>query len=463
MAKKMSNSRIGVTLWLLTAVLVAMSGVGVLSAYAADDNDTSRWIWKPYAEIGAYVGANAVLVEGAGNGSQVMVVGTDVEELEGVTKSILVDPVDPDNWYQGQLLSGNRISPSLTVLPAGKYHGLVLAAGGYSLKLILVGGDALKLFNSVDSCELIDPQGTGTAAPTGHMKTARGMHTAIQLDDQGILVAGGLTLKMVYGMFPLPTALNSSELYTDGNWTPSKHPMSMKRFSAPAVVLTKGPYAGKVLVVGGFVPPKDPSSLTFPATATCEIYDPDPKRQTWTALSKESLKVARGAHTLTLLKDGRVLAAGGQSAFTFKNDPSEQKKIKTYRSWEIYDPEKKTWTIYGDPDKGEQINRLNRLMFPAAGHTATLLDDNKTLLVGGGRPYATQLYDPVKNVWRLTADALWYPRSYVPFLGGHTATLADGKVLVCEGGPAKCELFQPPSALLKSGGSLPVQKPLAAD
>ena len=441
MAKKTSNSRIGVTLWLLTAALVAMSGVGLLSAYAADDNDTSRWVWKPNATLPDRYGVNAVLVEGAGNVSQVMVVGSVLKAGNATaytTSSILIDPKKKGGTcYPGQVLSEGRLFPSLTVLATGTNRGWVLAAGGS------VDGGA----NSVNSCELINPRGAGTAASTGHLKTARDMHTAIQLDDGSgrILVAGGF--KHVSGG---GAALSSSELYNpaDGNWTETENPMNEARFSAPAVLLTKGLHSGKVLVVGGFG-----GGYPYDALKTCELYDP--KEGKWDPDGAASLNVKRGGHTLTLLKDGRVLAAGGQERLVA---PPWPETMTPYRNWEIYNPETETWEL---SDYDEESG--TRLMFPAAFHTATLLDDNKTLLVGGDEPYAAQLYDPDKNVWRFTAEALWYPRSYDPWRGSHTATLVGGKVLVCGGGVTQCELFQPPPALLKSGVSRPVQKPLTAD
>ena len=63
------------------------------------------------------------------------------------------------------------------------------------------------------------------------------------------------------------------------------------------------------------------------------------------------------------------------------------------------------------------------------GHTATLLDDGKVLVVGGGfgGSNSTELYDPASNLWSFTG-------SLATERIEHTATLLkDGKVLVAGG------------------------------
>jgi hypothetical protein len=69
-----------------------------------------------------------------------------------------------------------------------------------------------------------------------------------------------------------------------------------------------------------------------------------------------------------------------------------------------------------------------------SGHTATLLQDGRVLIVGGwnedepGRFDSAEVYDPADGIWRITGR-MSVPRS------GHTATLlSDGRVLVAGGG-----------------------------
>jgi len=101
--------------------------------------------------------------------------------------------------------------------------------------------------------------------------------------------------------------------------------------SQPSATLLKD---GKVLVAGG-----SPGA----ASTTAELYDP--ATGTWTATG--NLNVGRSQHTATLLSDGRVLVAGGGGG--------------NLTSAELYDPARGTWTATGSLNVGRY------------GHTATLL------------------------------------------------------------------------------------------
>lgn len=75
------------------------------------------------------------------------------------------------------------------------------------------------------------------------------------------------------------------------------------------------------------------------------------------------------------------------------------------------------------------------------GHTATLLQNGKILVVGGTNSPSAELYDPASGTWQATGNPLRH-RSR------HTATLLlDGKVLVTGGSGAavlaSCELYDP--------------------
>jgi large repetitive protein len=174
---------------------------------------------------------------------------------------------------------------------------------------------------------------------------------------------------------------------------------------------------GKVLVAGGETfDPYDGALIV----ASAELYDP--ATGVWTPTG--SMKAARAGHTATLLANGKVLVAGG-----YKYDVNGN--VVTLASTELYDPATGTWTPTGN------------LKAARSGHTATLLPNGKTLVAGGeeeievvieGFPEgegisltSAELYDPATGAWTPTGS-LTGTRSH------HTATLLpNGKVLVAGG------------------------------
>ena len=99
--------------------------------------------------------------------------------------------------------------------------------------------------------------------------------------------------------------------------------MSTVRVAHAAVLLN----TGEVLVAGGVGP--DPGT-TFPTIT--ELYDP--ATGIWAPTGR--LQIGRENFTLTLLSDGRVLAAAGQY------------KAKQQQESEIYDPATGAWTVTGE-------------------------------------------------------------------------------------------------------------------
>jgi hypothetical protein len=117
----------------------------------------------------------------------------------------------------------------------------------------------------------------------------------------------------------------------------------------------------------------------------------------------------RQGFTATLLKNGRVLIAGGDSA---RNTPQP--------TAELYDPAAETFTPSGSLNHGRMA------------HTATLLTDGRVLLVGGGSGNDTvlasaEIYDPDTGKFTPTVDA-----NRIRYK--HTAVLLqDGNVLILGG------------------------------
>lgn len=202
---------------------------------------------------------------------------------------------------------------------------------------------------------------------------------------------------------------------------------------------------GRVLVAGGgaFAGPGDFGGVS----ATAEIYSPQTGR--WEGAAP--MRSARLGHSATLLSNGKVLVAGGISA-----------RFVWQSSTELFDPVSGRWSDGGT------------MGFARSDHTATLLGDGTVLVaggrggVGGRRPpedtpalRAAELYDPATNLWRPVPHLLHSPRV------NHTATLLDdgsvllagGAVVYYHGGTGdptgSVEIYHPTSRTLTDAPALP--------
>lgn len=156
----------------------------------------------------------------------------------------------------------------------------------------------------------------------------------------------------------------------------------------------------RVLIVGG-------GEQGTEAMASVELWDPG--RGSVTELGP--MGTARVVHAATRLRDGRVLVLGG-----FERGPGGVVRGPAMTA-EVWDPTTLAFTSAGAVDG------------PFAMPTATLLDDGRVLVVGGGSDRTTAvLWDPVTTSFGATG-ALREGRA-----GGHTASLLpDGTVLVVGG------------------------------
>jgi N-acetylneuraminic acid mutarotase len=309
------------------------------------------------------------------------------------------------SWTPTGSLNNARFLHTATLLPNGK----VLVAGGWS-GTNDINGHPIYL----TSAELYDPA-TGLWTFTGSLTGPRAGHTATLLPNGKVLVVGGSSSNLA------STLLASSELFdpATGLWT-STGSLANTRSNHTATLLPNG----KVLVAGGASTiGNGNNNASFPVSA--ELFDPSTGLWSLTG----SLADGRVNHTATLLASGKVLVVGGNRTDVDINGNI----ISVYLAKaEVYDPTAGLWTPTGS------------LSYSVYSYTATLLQDGKVLVKGGG----SDLYDPVTGLW-VPTDTLGRGHSYP------TATLLpDGKVLIAGGGNySSSDLFDPVTGTSTPTGS----------
>jgi hypothetical protein len=225
------------------------------------------------------------------NDGKVLVAGGGVPTGGGIASAELFDP-STNQWSEMSSMSNQRYQNAATRLSDGR----VLVVGGSS------GGNALS------SAEIYDPL-TNTWSDAGSMSVPRNFPSAILLPSGKVLVAGG------------SSSTSSTELYDPitNTWTDAA-PMSVSRVWSTAIFLA----SGKVLISGG-------SGLS-----SAELYDP--LTNTWTGAG--SMLTARAYFPATLLDNGQVLVCGGRGPVAGGGEgPISQA--------ELYDPVANTWSNAG--------------------------------------------------------------------------------------------------------------------
>jgi hypothetical protein len=165
---------------------------------------------------------------------------------------------------------------------AREYHTATLLPDG---KVLIAGGrTGSKTYSPLASAEIYDPS-TGLFIAAGNMSAARYGHTSALVNGV-VLIAGGAG----------SATLSSAELYdpAHGTFTAAASMSAARQFFTATAV------GGNILEAGGL------SGAT--ALASTEEY------QGAAFVSTGSMKVARYAHTATLLSNGSILVAGGIGA-----------------------------------------------------------------------------------------------------------------------------------------------------
>jgi hypothetical protein len=246
------------------------------------------------------------------------------------------------------------------------------------------------------------------------MDVARTRHALATLLDGRVLAAGGF---LGHGRFSA-----EAELYDPraDRWTPARG-LPGPRADATATVLRDG----RVLLAGGIA--GGGSALPL---ADAMLFDP--ARNRWEEAG--AMSTGRTGHSATLLRDGRVLVAGGSDQLL--GSPTGE-----VDSAEVFDPETRSWTPTG------------RLRTARHSHFAALVRGGDVLVGGGqtrtGAFASTERWSAATGRWT-EGPALGAPST------GDVVALDDGGLLLAGAGPAgdRTERLDPRAAAWSSGPSL---------
>lgn len=375
-------------------VLIAGGEDGTVSTRSADLYDPINGTFSPTSgTLGAARSWHSATL--LPNGTVVLAGG-----LNGATTLDSSEFFDPGTGFFSfaGTMSSPRESHCATLLPGGT----ILLTGGWNNNITTA--------NALASAERFD-YAAGSFLPLMDMNAGRAEHTATVLGNGFVLLAGGKNSSGV-----LKTAL----LYNPqtGTFDPTGE-MVAPRVNHTATLLLDG----TVLITGG---ESQDSGGTYYTVSSAELYDP--LRGTFTKII--DMNSSRRFHTATLLPDGSVLIAGGETALA-----------------ELYYPDSKIFS-----------QTVNNMASVRVSHTATLLADGNVLIAGGADTVTAanaELYNPLSRTFSPTTGGLVTARHY------HSATLLpSGKVLIAGGQDdgglllQSAELYDPDTGNFKTTGAM---------
>ncbi|MGH9284641.1 MAG: kelch repeat-containing protein, partial [Acidimicrobiales bacterium] len=310
-------------------VLVVGGGSGAVVLADARIFDLVTSSWRDTGSLSdARRGHQAVLLA---DGRVLVTGGRGADAPDPITSAEVFDP-RTEGWARVGPMGTARLGHSLTVLRDGR----ALAAGG--------GNPA----SPESSAELFNPA-TGTWSGAGSMNSPRFEHTATLLEnDERVLFVGGIG-PITGGAGPQRT----TELYVAARGGPGAFLRSNDLTEARSNHTAVGLPDGRVLVAGGVGGPAADLSL-----ATVELFDP--KAGAWGI--DDPMSITRTGASATLLADGRVLVAGGETV--------NRGSRRSLDSSEVY-AGAESWRSAGD------------MGCPRSEHAAVRLGDGSVLAVGG--------------------------------------------------------------------------------
>lgn len=280
-------------------------------------------------------------------------------------------------------MAHTRTRHSATLLSDGR----VLIAGGNAS-----GGDLVEA--GIDNkAEIFNPQ-TETFSPVSPMLNPRFAHAAALMADGRVFISGGGKVESdVFTTIQKPQV--NDEIFNPAtNSFTAAPPMRTPRWYHTATPLSDG----RVLVVGYSGQEGQPSAEMFSAGGS--------------SVQDFNSAARRSNHTATVLRNGKVLLAGGGISFGFDA--------------EVYDPVTNSFQPVETSSSGYD-------------HDAVLLSDGTVLLtrwsVRAQPANTTAVYSPSTN--RITAGPIMTMTRY----GHRTNLLANGSVLVTGGNANTTEIY----------------------
>ena len=367
--------------------------------------------------------------------------GYDVNAAAPSATAELYD-LDTRQFSPAGAMTSPRVNHTATLL----MNGEVLIAGGATNDDPVAQGGILR------SAELYNPA-TGKFTATGSMNFERAGHSALPLPNGKVLILGGLANN--------DDVIAAAELYDPASGTFT----TMGKLTDPRVFLTVTPLAnsqwliagGEVMVFAG--PVRDIANLVYDRLNTAELFDPANDGFKCVggvsflgAVCKPSMLSRRRWQTATMLRNGRVLLAGGDGDCT------------NYRGKaELYDQATGSFLVANDMVANRQQ------------HTATLLGDGQVLIAGGlspcksvPPPIEAELYDPAPAQPQLYNGVFSASGSLSEPRASHTATLLPsgpdaGDVLITGGsikGDATAEMYIPSAEAFACVGGVSESPPI---
>jgi len=338
---------------------------------------------------------NVTAVSGNFSGVAILTVGSasliSIAVLPGVTSI----PVGTDQQFIAMARYADGSSQDITSsVTWASSNATASSVGATGLASALAGG------STNISASSGSVTGTATLTVTGGtiaLNTSRYQHSATLLNNGSVLIAGGTSCPSAGSC----AYLNSAELYAPTSGTIKSTGSMAAARTAPAVLLGNG----KALVAGGYT---CDSSGNCTSLSSVEIYDP----VAGTFSSAGNMTVDRYEHTMTLLNNGQVLIAGGETC-------SSSTSCTALNSAELYNPTTGTFTATGN---------LRAARFNAS---AVALSSGEILVAGGfdGTNFlaSAELYYPDAGTFSGTLP-LHTPRASA------TATLLDSGIVMVAGG-----------------------------